>query len=601
MRLLVVTLGILTSVILACSTPALAWERPDVAPDTSRQAITPQWAFGVWMWEDDVNTQAAVYDIVSGCAKHDLPLSAVIVDSPWETAYNNFEWDRVRYRDPQRMINDLHRRGVRVIMWMTPCINVPGKQSDARGSSEDLYAIAKQKGYLANDGKTIKWWKGEGGLVDYTNPEAVEWWHGLMDRVLLMGADGWKVDGAAERFPLYGGYGNAGPIKWMDYVDMYYRDTYNHLLRRNPAGVTMVRSVDIGESGFTGRHAPLDAAPITWFGDQEHRWDKNGLADAIADQFLAMEKGYSVMGTDIAGYDRARDAKIPRTLYLRWLQWSAFLPFFLNGGHDEHRPWRYDREFFRIYRRFAWAHQELAPYFYSQVREVHEGRGPFMQAAPGTYQYTLGDQFLVAIMHEDQTARHVVFPEGDWIDYFDNSKVYHGPSEADLQVPLDRYPVFIRSGSIIPLNVVNNYASHGDTMGSLGFWTLDIYPNPSREAVFSLWDQTMESFPMSGKLELRCATEDGVTRISISGATQKPYLLRVLMPTRPKRVSATCVGKRLELAEIEGNRWSTAGRPMGWRYDAADRRLWVRVPPGTVWPRDAAQPPAGEALVEIEY
>ena len=565
--------------LIAVAARALAWEHPEVPPDTSAQAITAQWAFGVWMWEDDVNTEAAIYDIVNGCARNDLPLSAVIVDSPWETAYNNFEWDRARYPDPQRMIADLHQRGVRVMMWMTPLINVPGKQADARGSDVDYYALAQQKGYLANGGKTIKWWKGEGAFIDYTNPGAVEWWHGLMDRVLLMGTDGWKVDGAAERFPWYGGYGAGGPIKVMEYVDMYYRDTYRHLLRRNSSGVTMVRSVDIGESGYTGRHAPLAAAPITWFGDQEHRWDKNGLADAIQDQFLAMDKGYSVMGTDIAGYDRARDATIPRSLYVRWLQWSAFLPFFLNGGHDEHRPWKYDREFFDIYRRFAWTHQELAPYWYSQVRERHDGRGRFMKAGPGTWEYTIGDQFLVAIMYQDETKRSVTFPEGDWIDYFDNSKVYHGPSEAEVAVPMNRYPVFIRSGSIIPLDVVNGHALHGDK-SSVGAVTLDVYPDPMREAAFTLWGEA------GGKAELSCAVKSGVTAVSVSGGPARPYILRMLTPQRPKQVRLVAAGKPAPLAELDRGRWKAEAA--GWRYDEADRRLWVRL---------AVE---GKAVVEVE-
>jgi alpha-glucosidase (family GH31 glycosyl hydrolase) len=556
--------------LVALGHPALAWEHPNVPPDTSRQALTPQWAFGVWMWEDDRNTQAAIYDIVDGCRKHDLPLSAVIVDSPWETAYNNFEWDRVRYPDPQRMINDCHARGVRVIMWMTPLINVAGKQADARGSDVDLYAYAKEKGYLANGGKTIKWWKGEGGFIDYTDPEAVEWWHGLLDRVLLMGTDGWKVDGAAERFPWYGGYGKGGPIKVMEYVDMYYRDTYNHTLQRNPSGVTMVRSVDIGESGFTGRHAPFDAAPVTWFGDQEHLWGRNGLADAVKDQFLAMEKGYSVMGTDIAGYDRAHDAVIPRSLYIRWLQWSTFLPFFLNGGHDEHRPWKYDRQFFDIYRRFAWTHQELAPYWYSLVHERHDGGPPAMKAGPGEWEYIIGDQLLVAVMLQDESTRAVTFPKGDWIDYYDSTRVYHGPSEAQVAVPMDRYPVFIRVGSVIPLDVANRHAGHGDN-ASRGAITLDIYPDAERAAAFPLWDEN------AGKTDIACQVTGGMTTVSLDGGAKRDYILRVLTPGPPKAVRALAGGLVSSLAELDRRRW--AGKSAGWRYDAADKRLWIRCQP----------------------
>ena len=48
----------------------------------------------------------------------------------------------------------------------------------------------------------MRWWKGSGALIDYTNPEAVEWWHRLMDRALSLGVDGWKMDGSAEMFAL---------------------------------------------------------------------------------------------------------------------------------------------------------------------------------------------------------------------------------------------------------------------------------------------------------------------------------------------------------------------------------------------------------------
>ena len=48
---------------------------------------------------------------------------------------------------------------------------------------------------------------------------------------------------------------------------------------------------------------------------------------------------------------------MPRLLYLRWAQWNALTPFFLIGGHDEHRPWKFDPEFFQIFRRYMWLHR----------------------------------------------------------------------------------------------------------------------------------------------------------------------------------------------------------------------------------------------------
>jgi alpha-glucosidase (family GH31 glycosyl hydrolase) len=58
------------------------------------------------------------------------------------------------------------------------------------------YNEAKQKNFFLNNGTTIKWWQGVGSFLDYTHPQALEWWHKQMvDNVLSLGIDGWKTDG----------------------------------------------------------------------------------------------------------------------------------------------------------------------------------------------------------------------------------------------------------------------------------------------------------------------------------------------------------------------------------------------------------------------
>jgi alpha-glucosidase (family GH31 glycosyl hydrolase) len=528
------------------------WELPD--NDKSRQAICPPWAFEMWMWEDDINTTDAVWDMVNGCAKHELPLRAVLIDSPWSTAYNDFVWDTKRYPEPKKMIDDLHARGIRVLLWMTCMINPNEYRSDCPGSAGDFYQEAKQKGYLCNNGRLQKWWKGRGGFIDYTNPQALEWWHGLMDRVLLQGLDGWKVDGAGELFPPMGGKGHKGPITMPEYMDMFYEDTYRHLIHRNPEGVTMVRSVDTGQAAYGGRHAPRDAAPVTWVGDQSKTWDNRGLALALESSFRAMKKGYSVIGSDIGGYSGGGGKKQDRTLYLRWMQWSTFMPFFLNGGHGDHRPWMYDEEFQRIFRRFVWTHHELSPYLYSGVRQAHEGEPCLLKVLPGKWQYMLGDALMVAVIYEPQRRRQVELPPGRWIDYWDNTKVYTGPERIEMEVPDDRYPVFIRSGSIIPLNVTNDYAGHGNK-ASAGYITLDVYPEADRVVEFPLWEHAG-----GGQLtKLVMQQTDNSLSMKMTGGAARKYILRVLTDTAPSTVV-------LNGAPLDKN---------AWRYDGADHRLWV--------------------------
>jgi len=191
-----------------------------------------------------------------------------------------------------------------------------------------------------------------------------------------------------------------------------------------------------------------------------------------------------------------------------------------------------------------------------------------MKAGPGTWEYVIGDQLLVAIMDKDETQRVVTFPEGDWVDYFDNTKVHHGPSEVEISVPMNRYPVFIRSGSTIPLDVVNGYAGHGDK-SSAGAVTLDIYPDPARPAAFPLWDEKL------GKTDITCAAKAGVTSVTLDGGPAREYVLRIMTPKSPKQLRLVATGNVTPLEELDRRRWDA--KSIGWRYDAADQRLWVRV------------------------
>jgi len=82
------------------------------AAGTGNPAIAPPWSMEPWIWEDDVNTSKAAWELLNGYRKHDLPVGAVMLDSPWSTAYNNFVFDEARYLDPRGMIDAWHKMGV---------------------------------------------------------------------------------------------------------------------------------------------------------------------------------------------------------------------------------------------------------------------------------------------------------------------------------------------------------------------------------------------------------------------------------------------------------------------------------------------------------
>lgn len=315
------------------------------------------------MWNHNSNTnQDKVYELVQDYLAHNIPVGAVDIDSMWETQFNNFEPDPSRFSDFQGMVNWLHDQDIRVILWATSMVNVENPD----------YEMCVEKNYLVRNGKGVVrplgWWHGEGGLLDYSNPEATAWWHSKMDRVLDMGIDGWKTDGTdpyiAEYILFTGaalGYNNVS-LTYRDYANYYYRDFFYYTReKRGDIGLIMSRPVDcqldrIGS--ICTPYSPHDVVLSGWMGDDDNTF--NGLRGCMKKVIYSAWDGYANYGCDIGGYRGEEDPN--KQVFLRWAQYGAFLPLMENGGGGEHRPWMYDDETTDIYRKYVNEHYRLIPY-----------------------------------------------------------------------------------------------------------------------------------------------------------------------------------------------------------------------------------------------
>ena len=575
------------------------WGMPFNGPRHGRVPLTPPWALECWLWEDDVNTAAAVTELVDGYARHDIPVRTVMIDSPWSRRYNDFHVDTARYPDPAAFFGGLQERGYRVVLWMTSMVDRASKDTPDR-ASPDFYEEARRAGFLAGGPEPFRWWKGKGGFIDYTNPGAMRWWRGMQDEVLRWGIDGWKLDGtdtffsgsfAGLRLPY--GRAHAGWLTTREYMDLYAREELRHGQTRNPEFTTLIRSIDrpwAHPEGF----APLDAAPVTWVGDNRHTWraEDRGLEAALADILRAARIGYCVIGSDVAGYHGrsnpddmgpataalvagwgggknappsgaapSKPDKIAPNIYIRWAQFSAFCGLFLNGGHGERRLWLRSPAELEIVRKFSWLHTELVPYIYSHVVECHRGGRPLMRPlAEGGFHYLFGDDFLVAPIHSDSPRRDVSLPAGEWRYLFrPSAEAMQGPARISREFPLDEYPVFLRAGALVPLNVARDYTGLGDR-ASAGFRTWLV--NPGADGRFTLWHPETHPVPESTTVTMR---EGNPLRITFSGRAE-PHLLRVITALPPARVARD--GR--ELAD-----------GAGWSFDTTRGALVIRAAAGT--------------------
>jgi len=532
--------------------------------------VSPAWVFDHWVWEDDENTEAALWELIDGYESRGIPVGAVVIDSPWSTEYNNFIWNREQYPDPEGMMKRLTDRGIRVILWYTSMLNVENPGGKYEPKSNSIYQEAKEKGYLCNGGETYKWWKGKGAFIDYTNPEARAWWHGLLDRVLDLGVDGWKADGTDPMFPA-GGRCMAGPIGPKEYKDLYYGYSYEYIKSKNPEGVSWGRAVDLlfaNPKGF----APVSHSAVNWVGDEQHSWAMDGFLEAIQDIFDSARLGYTVVGSDIAGYHGGME--VGKRLLLRWAQFGAMCPLMENGGHGAHQPWRHDEETVNVYRKFVKLHLALQPYLYSMMMKGHEMKGSIIHPQKGTWQYKLGDDLFVAAIYDESDTREITFPAGEWRDWWTPSKVYKEGETITYNTPLDRYPLFVRAGSIIPLYVKDPELGMGDASFAQRL-TLDVYPGGGAKSV--LCEEGRER----NYAKLAMDGEKNFT-ISISGAGRE-IMFRVL-GDKPS-------GVLINGAEIKGvEKLDGLGNmPGAWYHDPVAGRTFIN--PGA----------SGEYTLRVKY
>ncbi|MGI8950795.1 MAG: TIM-barrel domain-containing protein [Chitinophagaceae bacterium] len=175
--------------------------------------------------------------------------------------------------------------------------------------------------------------------------------------------------------------------------------------------------------------------------------------------------------------------------YVRDLQWKCFTPVFMvmsGWAKKDKQPYIYGEPYTSINRKYLQLKMRLTPYMYTLMNEAHTTGVPAVRGlvleyqndsttwnTATQYEYLLGKSFLVAPVWKDEEERDsIYFPEGNWVDYWDG-KIFSGKQWINnYAAPLEKLPLFVKAGSIIPMYPQMNY----DGEKPLDTLTLDIYP-----------------------------------------------------------------------------------------------------------------------------
>ncbi len=489
----------------------------DVKITVEKPPITPKWALGHIVWEDSINTQSTASNLVKEYGKHNIPLSGVIIDSPWSLSYNDFRWDKSKYPNPDIMINNFKSQNVKVILWLTGCINSEAKDVPIQ-KSLDFDFVRKQK-YAVNNGKESLWWKGKGMHLDFTNKDAVNWWNKKLDKVFIDGVCGWKVDQGEQTFgdDKDSIITSVGKMALRDFKFYYYDSMFDYVTSKKNEGITLARPFSY-QGGMASR---ISKVSIGWSGDFSGDW--SGIKLQINNIYTSAKAGYGALACEIGGFQRKHSRKAE---LIRYVQFGSMCATMINGGANgaltNHLPWFHDEETTQIYKYFVNLHYELRNYIFSELVDAHQNGGSVMKDVSFEQEsHKLGNFIFFKPISSDTNKVTFNLPKaGVWSDFWTNER-YEGNSEITKEYRLNKAPIFIKAGAIIPLDITNSVTGFGDSTFAKKT-TILIYPNGKHKSYY------LYHKPIGDGIEYRdikIVYEDG--KISVNAEEEEGFIFLV--------------------------------------------------------------------------
>ena len=443
-----------------------------------RPPMPPRWALGFLQSTRHFHDTAELRQLPRTIRDKRIPCDGLIYLSTygeahgWNRGVGHLEFQPELWPDPTGLLAEARAQHFELITHEYPVLH----------EDSPLFAEAESRGYLLTagyervsaSGRTPATYREGQRYLDFSDPAVCRWWWAAHRDLVRLGIAGWWLDGGEG--PPAAAKLHAGDGTLLH--NIYDRLRHQAFAEGEAADRPDQRVFLLCRSGAAGMQR---FGATCWSGDIN-----NDFPTLEAQLALGLNTGLSGIpywGTDIGGFFHP----IPETgeLYARWFQLGAFSPIFRSHGWvwREHVPWAHGPEVEAICRRYAELRYRLLPYTYTLAWHAHTRGLPLMRPLVLNYpedprvwtlghEFLWGDDLLVApVTREGATAWPVYLPAGRWHDFWTGA-CYEGPAGITLPAPLDRLPLLVRAGAILPMGPVVQHTGERP----LDEVTLLIYP-----------------------------------------------------------------------------------------------------------------------------
>jgi alpha-D-xyloside xylohydrolase len=451
---------------------------------TGKAPVPPLWSLGVILSKAYYKDAPELLASAQAVRDKHMPCDVITLDGrAWQDTNTRFafEWDGTRYSNPAEVINKLKQQNFKVCLWEYPLVSVQNKLFDEMAA----------KGWLLKDkrnGQVYRYqWDmsafaevltplPESGIVDFTHPDAYQFWLESHKPLFDLGIDMIKADFGeqVEDDNMLAHNRDSGHRLHNVYSLLYNKCVYEAAQKYCQSGPFLFsRSAWAGSQRF----------PSQWGGDPQADW--GGLIGSIRGALSWGLSGAPYFATDVGGF--YKDTRDP-ILFARWAQAAVFSAHMRLHGIGQREPWSYGKEAETAVNKALKLRYQLIPYIYNTMHQASISGLPVMRAMPLAFpkeriahsfelQFMLGDSLLVAPCTNPQGKVEIYLPQGNWIR-FPSKQAYKGHQLVELTLALDELAVFVPEHHTIPIGeAVENtellsvdYANKESTMSSLPHW-----------------------------------------------------------------------------------------------------------------------------------